>query len=416
MLPHRHWFKVRHLAAGAWTLCAILTPRHAYTGEATAGIQPSTPFRDVVGSFFLPMGASPSVTTTPASRPSPADPPLPLPSDILSPASNVRDMGIGQPYETLDAVSQFLSTVTPPNAYARARAASAADAPLPPGPQLPSQGHESTAQPPDTSAAQPVPPPASYSGCEHPQRCASSGTDKPARKSKDPGPGKRTVAQAREAASIRSRSVNCDPPLNFPQGPFDCTLDVLFNTINKYTNTPSCPLGGGFKVKPNRREPTNVQEDAVVRQSYRCKHKACAWEVTYERTTEGWTLVRYMPHRDVMEVTSASGDLGRRTHFNETHHATEHQLDRTFAEVAAQSAGRSDVPKELEAEAERMAESGLPPKYVAQYMHTQALWTCRAAGITHGYIAGSSSNIRRLPGLTCPTCSQRCSNVKTRKA
>ena len=184
------------------------------------------------------------------------------------------------------------------------------------------------------------------------------------RQRKDPGPGNRTV----EIARSHAKDFLYQPPPHFPIGPFDCkNLSVLCNTINAYTNTPSCPLGGGFQVGPVRPQKDG---ERVVRESFRCK--GCKWEATYELTTEGWLMVRYAPHKDVIKVTSAEGEIGERKVVHSNHHSSEHILDLTFAEVAAQRGGRSDVPKDLQAEAAKLVESGLPPKAVLQYLNDQA--------------------------------------------
>ena len=134
----------------------------------------------------------------------------------------------------------------------------------------------------------------------------------PRRRKNDPGLGNRTADMARSLC----KDCNYELPRHFPIGPFDCNLSVLCNTINAYTNTPTCPLGGGFQVGPCR----PVKDGGrTVRESFRCK--GCKWEVTYELTTEGWLMVRYTPHKDVIRIASGLGEIGTRKIVNANHHS-----------------------------------------------------------------------------------------------
>ena len=122
--------------------------------------------------------------------------------------------------------------------------------------------------------------------------------------------GYRTVEDAVRLARNRHAIPEELIPSNFPRGPIVCSPRELEAVVNKYTNRPDCPLGGGFKVSRNRFTLENESDrDSPINTfclrctcKYNWKHSnntlqenvQCSWEVKYEKCGDaGWVLVKY---------------------------------------------------------------------------------------------------------------------------
>jgi hypothetical protein len=146
-----------------------------------------------------------------------------------------------------------------------------------------------------------------------------------------PGKKLRTPAEARAASNLDQSLL----PHGFPTGPLPCDKKSLTRHVNLFTTNVHSG-GGGYTVSRCRSRPNKSIGDRVglsCNQRPRVAGAAgCAWNVSYEETTEGWVLMSYAPH---MSAANRPTD---------SHHS--HELETSAAVMRATAHGRS-IPAEL---------------------------------------------------------------------